>query len=249
MKIITIATILMLLLGGGISTVAAQTSLPGDALYPVKTLVEDIEFGLVTNPEIKFQIASKLANNRYEEIQTLLEKGETVPQQAFFEWQMQLYTVLECALQSENPSAKLLMVREMVMQQARQSNQGTLTGEPIPNLYQNTLQSQMKLVDAGIEEPEKLASELDFMFKYVQQKGKDQVESEWEALTLQDETLTEMTSTGEVRTDYQWMYMTGKLDEEDVHDGSNNNHMNAGNQGDNDNGEKNKTAVFYFGWR
>ncbi|MBE0684375.1 MAG: hypothetical protein IH585_00075, partial [Anaerolineaceae bacterium] len=45
MKLITIATILSLLLGGGITAVAAQDSLPGDLLYPVKTLVEDIELG------------------------------------------------------------------------------------------------------------------------------------------------------------------------------------------------------------
>jgi hypothetical protein len=117
MKILTIATILMLLLGGGISTVAAQTSLPGDVLYPVKGLVEDIELGLATKPETQFQIALKHANQRFLEIQTLIESGEMVPEPLFFEWHMQLCTALQFALQSGDPTGNLLMVQQMLQQQ------------------------------------------------------------------------------------------------------------------------------------
>lgn len=244
MKIFTIATIFVLLLGGGISTVAAQTSLPGEVLYPVKTLVEDIELGLVTNPEIKFQIASKLANLRMEEIQELIENEKPVPEQAYFDWQMQLYTVLECALQSENPDAKLLQVREMVMQQARQSNEGELRGEPIPNLYQNTLQSQMNLMDAGMAEPQNLMNELQYMFKYMQKNGKEaleeQVLSQIETLSAESAEIVEDKSSGEILDDYQWMFQTGNLDEDEKEEESqdgNDNHMNGGNQGDNENSE------------
>lgn len=238
MKIITITTILVLLLGGGISTVAAQTSLPGEVLYPVKTLVEDIELGLVTNPEIKFQIAAKLANERLEEIQTLIENEKPVPEQAYFEWQMQLWETLECALQSENPSAKLLQVREMVVQQARQSNEGELRGEPIPNFYKNTLQSQMQLMDAGIAEPQKLASELDYMFNYVQKNGKDQLETQFVTPYLESDESLDQKSSSEM-DDYKWMFQTGLIDEEDEEDdeAGKANHLNSGNQGDNENGD------------
>ncbi|MBE0687923.1 MAG: hypothetical protein IH585_18165, partial [Anaerolineaceae bacterium] len=240
MKIVTIATILMLLLGGGISTVAAQTSLPGDVLYPVKNLVEDIELGLTTNPDVKFQIASQHANQRFLEIQTMIENGEIVPEPFFFEWQMQLCTALEYALQSGDPTGSLLMVQQMLQQQTMQANKGEQTGEPIMNLFKNTLQNQANLVDAGIAEPDKLASELDYMATFKKQNGKQALEESWESLYLADAQISGDDSSGEIPDDYQFMYMTGKIvdDDDDGQDG-NNNHQNSG---DNENGDGNDSS-------
>lgn len=244
MKILTIATILMLLLGGGISTVAAQTSLPGDALYPVKTLVEDIELGLTTNPDVKFQIASQHANQRFNEIQLMIENGEIVPEPFFFAWQMQLCTALEYALQSGDPTSNLLMVQQMLQQQTMQANKGVHTGEPIMNLFKNTLKNQEKLVDAGIEDPGKLASELEYMANYKKQNGKEALEESWESLYLADAQISSDEGSEEIPDDYQFMYMTGKIDddEDDGQDGENN-HQNSGdNQGGNENGDGNDSS-------
>ena len=209
----------MLLLGGGISTVAAQTSLPGDVLYPVKTLVEDIELGLATKPDTQFQIASQHANQRFEEIQTLIENGEFVPEPLFFEWQMQLCTALRYALQSGDPTGNLLMVQRMLQQQTMQANKGKQTDEPILNLFKNTLENQVKLVGAGMKEPDKLANELAYMANYKKQNGKEELENQWETLYLTEAQLDSQSSSDEIDDDYQWMYMKGKIDDDDAEDG------------------------------
>jgi hypothetical protein len=65
-------------LGGGIVW-AANASLPGDLLYPVKTTVEDARLALVSAPEHQVGLALQFAEERVEEIQTLAEAGRQVP--------------------------------------------------------------------------------------------------------------------------------------------------------------------------
>lgn len=111
MKLITIATILSLLLGGGISAVAAQDSLPGDILYPVKTFVEDIELRIATVPETGFAVALKHANYRFDEINTLVGEGRIVTEAQFYEWQHAFQKALQPGVETKDPIGKLLMVQ------------------------------------------------------------------------------------------------------------------------------------------
>lgn len=64
---------------GGIS-LAAQISLPGDPLYPVKTFTENIRYSLSVSPEAKARINLGFANERVGEIKQLLEKKGVEPQ-------------------------------------------------------------------------------------------------------------------------------------------------------------------------
>jgi hypothetical protein len=253
MKILTITTILALLFGGGISAVAAQDSLPGDLLYPVKTLVEDIELGLATKPETQFQIALKHANYRFEEINALVGKGEYIPEPQIIAWQTQLMTALQFGVNTDDPIGKLLMVQNMLQQQTMMMNKGELTGEPIMNMFKNTLQNQMKLVTAGIEEPELLSSELKFMANYQEKHGTEEL---WMNMYMygnsEESEVGSIQNQGEVPhpvdDPFMWMHLNGSLlseiepgglDQGGINGGyqnSFNDHPNGGNQGDNDNG-------------
>jgi len=73
MAIIAGILIVAFLAGGG-TACAAQGSLPGDALYPIKLVTEDMQIALAFNPEKKVDLEAKFANRRLEELQKLQKK-------------------------------------------------------------------------------------------------------------------------------------------------------------------------------
>jgi hypothetical protein len=76
----SIAVVFAILLGGTTATVyAAQGSMPGQLLYSVKLLSEDIRLGLTSEPQAELTLISELVNRRLEEIDYLVETGEDVP--------------------------------------------------------------------------------------------------------------------------------------------------------------------------
>ena len=245
MKLITIFAILGLLLGGGVTAVAAQDSLPGDVLYPVKTLVEDIELGLATDPETQFEIGLKHANTRFGEIQRSIESGETPPEPFFFDMYETIEATMNYALNTEDPTGNLLKVQEILKQQSGIANQITHKGippeEPFMQMLKKGLEMQEALIEAGIKEPENLANELEYMFQYRHSSEDD--EEVWQNL-YQYQEQNEFQNAGEEDT-YHWMYMGGEDPEGPPQNGqpevpgsqnSFNDQPNGGNQGENDNG-------------
>ncbi len=72
----TILLVLTLIVGGsGFTAVSAQASLPDSALYPVKILTEEIQFGLTINPEAKWQLSLVRTEQRMQELRTMLTNG------------------------------------------------------------------------------------------------------------------------------------------------------------------------------
>jgi hypothetical protein len=74
-----LAVVLVVFAGAG-TAAAAQGSLPGDALYPVKVSVnEAVEVALATTPVAKAQVQAKLAQRRVEEAEVLAAQGTLTP--------------------------------------------------------------------------------------------------------------------------------------------------------------------------
>jgi hypothetical protein len=257
MKLITIATILSLLLGGGITAVGAQDSLPGDLLYPVKTLVEDIELGLATDPETEFDIALNHAFKRFEEIQILLDEGEVVGEAHLLAWQEAFQRALQYGVNTEDPIGKLLMVQQQLKYQEEMMNKGEQTGVPFQNQFERMMNYQAGLVDASIENPELLASELEFMANYSNQYGEEKLENAWMNMYMfgaldTEGTIGEVQNQGEIQhpieDPFMWMHLLGNrlseiepggIDQGGTTGGfqnSYNDQPNGGNQGDNGNG-------------
>lgn len=70
------AALLVVVLGAGGTVYAAQGSLPGDVLYPIKIHVtEAIETALAVTPTQKAQVQAALASRRLEEAQALAAQG------------------------------------------------------------------------------------------------------------------------------------------------------------------------------
>jgi hypothetical protein len=72
-----IATIMLVALFGGGTSVAAQSSLPGDFLYPVKIQInEEVRSFLAFSPESKVRVEIDRVQARLEEAETLMKKGK-----------------------------------------------------------------------------------------------------------------------------------------------------------------------------
>lgn len=69
-----LAVMIIAVFGGGGMAFASQGSLPGEKLYPVKTLVENTRLALTVRPEAKERLAIDLAAKRVAEIKTIMEK-------------------------------------------------------------------------------------------------------------------------------------------------------------------------------
>lgn len=170
MNIATLIVILSLLFGGsGATAVAAQASLPGDFLYPVKILSEDVRLELATQPESQVKLALKFAASRFEEIQSLIEAGLMPPDPTVVRWHNQIRIALEEALVSEDQTVQLLMVQEMLQQQLQKMNY--LAVDPAVqawmNQFQFQFQNQLQMVNAGLNEPQKLQQELKWMNQFM----------------------------------------------------------------------------------
>lgn len=74
-KAISTAAIVCLL-GASSAAVASQDSLPGEALYPIKILTEDVRSSLAVTPESKAKIQSSFAAKRVEEVKAIMEKKD-----------------------------------------------------------------------------------------------------------------------------------------------------------------------------
>ncbi len=77
---IVLITMLTTLLGGGGVVYAANDALPGEVLYPVKAVVEDVQLAL-TGPEGDVALLDQFAQRRVEEVQALIAAGryEDIP--------------------------------------------------------------------------------------------------------------------------------------------------------------------------
>jgi hypothetical protein len=65
--------------GLGGSVVLAAGSLPGELLYPVKLVSEDVSLALTLDPAGRAELALDFASERVEEMERLLQRGEDVP--------------------------------------------------------------------------------------------------------------------------------------------------------------------------
>jgi len=77
---VALAAVLVLILVGVGTVSASANSLPGDALYPVKTTTEKVQGFFTLGSEAKANFHMKLAQRRLDELKLLVENNRNVPQ-------------------------------------------------------------------------------------------------------------------------------------------------------------------------
>lgn len=115
-----IATIFIFLFGGTSLTVfAAQSALPGDALYPVKTGLEETRLSLTSEEDRVAQLHLSLAQKRLEEIEGLIKEGrydQVGKTSAEFERQIQLAVEALKSLANQNPTRAGELTTQMMVE-------------------------------------------------------------------------------------------------------------------------------------
>lgn len=117
-----IMLIVALLLGGaGVTAVAAQGSLPGDGLYPVKLLVEDARLALTADSQAQIDLHLELAQTRMQEMLQLAAQQRAVPDKVAVQMQTQLQAALRVAAQFDDAplQAAMQQIETRVITQAQ----------------------------------------------------------------------------------------------------------------------------------
>lgn len=164
--LLVIALFFTALFGGAAGTAyAAQDALPSEALYPVKTVTEDVRLALSSDPQAKFELALQFSAQRAEEIEAMLAAGSVVPEPAVTRFESQQQQALQFA--ADLPDDLALPALERVQEQARQQEQAMqqleLTDpvcEQIRARVQTMLQTQAQTAQTGITDPDMLRDQL-----------------------------------------------------------------------------------------
>jgi hypothetical protein len=119
LTITSILIVLGLLFGGtGAAVVASQDSLPGEALYPLKTATEEVQYRLTSGEEAKLELALRNAQRRFLELGIAEKNGEMFTNRTQIVWAERLEENLKDALLAaaalEEPEDGLTKIKRQV---------------------------------------------------------------------------------------------------------------------------------------
>jgi Domain of unknown function (DUF5667) len=164
--VLAIIVALVILLGSSLTVYAAQSSLPDEFLYPVKSLSEDLLLSMAGSSQAKLNLTLEYTGRRVNEFSHLLEMGKAVPEQSSARFQNELDTALQLA--SEMDDAQMLKALGQIKRQAE--SQGISLEELISKLplqarpaiarLQSILQEQVNLSSYGEQDPQAFRSEI-----------------------------------------------------------------------------------------
>lgn len=156
----TIALVIVVLFTGISATAyAAQDSLPGSILYPVKLLTEDFRLDLTRNAETKFSLSLAYANKRVDEIAALQSQGVPVEEPLLTRLEDQYEFALQLA--SGMPDDQMTQSLEQLRETTQfQLNTMTTLRENAPQVsegqlerVQEMLAQQQNMAQDGLEDP------------------------------------------------------------------------------------------------
>ncbi len=162
--------------GGGAALAASQSAMPDEALYPVKTWSEQVQLQLAGDDEEKVQLMNAFTNRRMEEIRTMLQAGEPVPEPVMTRLEYQLQYMLQMAAgqpedQSEQALLQLrnqLQIQSQLMQQL-QLGEGDQAGLLIRERVRSMLEVHLGQAEGGLQDPQWLQQQIQMQLQ--QQNG------------------------------------------------------------------------------
>ncbi len=89
--------------GTGATVIAAQGSLPGEGLYPVKQFIEEVRVSVTTDPQAQLDLHLELAEVRAHEVEQLAQQQRLIPDDVPVQLETQLQAALQIAAQLGEP--------------------------------------------------------------------------------------------------------------------------------------------------
>lgn len=156
-SIVAILVALALALGGaGATVVTAQTALPGEALYGLKTASEDVRLAL-GGEENRLELSFEFTQRRMEEISALVQAGLEVPEGLKTRLQIQLQSTLQiAAAQQDQDMLKTLERLRTRLQEQDQLYTKLEEQTQTRDLLQTRemIQDRLRLVEDGLQDPD-----------------------------------------------------------------------------------------------
>jgi hypothetical protein len=152
----------LMLASGGTVVFASQGSQPGQMLYPVKLISENVRLGLASNPQSQFQLNLEFAGRRLDEIDKLVQAGQDPSSQVTDRLQNELNAALDSAANLdtsgsvkalENLQANLLQHQNQLLKLQSQANPHAVANY---TRVVEMLQQKVNLAEQGIKDPQSI---------------------------------------------------------------------------------------------
>jgi hypothetical protein len=159
-SLVLILLIAMLFAGMSTTVYAAQSSLPDELLYPVKTWSEDFRLSLSGSPQSELAFLLDFTDRRMAEIDDLNTSRKPIPGVLFSRYESQLDTALQIAAWMAEPQMgqALMQIRQRAEMQLIKMAAwiGDGFGQGFSELahLQTRLQEQRRLAAAGLVDPQ-----------------------------------------------------------------------------------------------
>ncbi len=191
-KALAIAVIVLVLVtASSITVFASQSSLPGDPLYTIKSISEDVRLSLTFSTEAKLDLTMDYTNHRVNEIQGLVTQGKSLPDQTSERYQRELEEELQLAAQLDDQQLHAALVQI----KAQAESQGMTVEELIARLpnqaspaiihLQERLREQVELSMIGEQNPQAFRREIHDREHGRQGPNQEATDDQQELLTTQ----------------------------------------------------------------
>lgn len=141
--LIAIVVTLTFLFGGtGATVYASQGSLPGQILYPVKTIGEDTLMVMSTSTQTRLKYLLNFTDRRIQEISGLLSNGQTLPESLVIRLRSQLEQALQLAAHAD-PSLGTKLLEQVRLRAQTQEQLMTMLMTRMPESDQLLMQQVM----------------------------------------------------------------------------------------------------------
>jgi hypothetical protein len=158
--LVSLILVASLLLGGGATVVAAQDDLPNQSLYQLKLWTENATLAMNGEPQEQATLLMTMAQTRVQEMAALAEMGIVPPDQVRERLEQHLRQTLQIAANVDDATCEriLLQLRDRLqthdrLMQQLQTQVSTET-EPLLTQTREMLQTQLRLVDEGLADPQ-----------------------------------------------------------------------------------------------
>jgi len=163
--VIVLLVSLSLIFGSAAVTAsAAQNSLPGEPLYTVKLLTEDVRLDLASSAQSRLDLALAFSERRVDELADQQQLGQTVNTGLGDRWQQQIDQGLQAAVSmtdAELPGA-LLQTRQGLLQQEHTLQQLSDLGavDRVAAQIRQQVQECLHLVEVGLQDPQQFRQQV-----------------------------------------------------------------------------------------
>jgi len=168
-----VLTLTVLFGGAGATVYAAQSSMPDEALYPLKTFSEDLRLNLAVDPEAQIKLLLNYADQRVGEMAELLDQGEPVPQEVQSRYMKLMGSAMQTAagLNAENMLKNMGEIQLRVKNQERIIKQ-TPVGAGVAALtrqgWEAAIEDQLQILETGLQDPQAFQNQFQHQFQYQQ---------------------------------------------------------------------------------